>query len=149
MTQRKTLDEILNRSDYSNLTPALKKRCEEIAKSIRIKMTELDIEDEELTQDFVKNDKKCRVYIRICVRNSRGNGSYEYLAINAENGWYSLEDIRHSFYYANDYSAWIQGATCNDAIKFLNVAREFILQLDEIESIKTNEIKQVLDKCKD
>lgn len=151
MTKKRSLNEILSRNDYRNLTPALIERAQDVAVRIRRKMVELDLDDKELEVEYAKkNGVKVNVRVRIESVKSNGCGSYEFLAIRKRydycEEWLSLEDIRKGFYYAGDYNAWVEGASCIDALCFLNAAQDIVMQLGEIEDLRIEEIKTVLTK---
>ena len=128
--------EILNRNDYVRLSAKLKSRVEELAKSIREKMEELDIEND--------NNFYCGeigiddVAVRVESIKSHA-GEYEFLAIKREGecygeaSWYSLEDIDKEYYYAGDFTAKVVGASNREALAFLNVAKKLIEGLGELE----------------
>ena len=128
--------EILNRNDYVRLSAKLKSRVEELAKSIREKMEELDIEnDNNFYYGEIGVDD---VAVRVESIKSRA-GEYEFLAIKREGecygeaSWYSLEDIGKEYYYAGDFTAKVVGATNKEALTFLNVAKKLIEGLGELE----------------
>ena len=128
--------EILNRNDYVRLSAKLKSRVEELAKSIREKMKELDIEnDNNFYYGEIGIDD---VAVRVESIKSRA-GEYEFLAIKregecyGETSWYSLEDIGKEYYYAGDFTAKVVGATNKEALAFLNVAKKLIEGLGELE----------------
>ena len=128
--------EILNRNDYVRLSAKLKSRVEELAKSIREKMEELDIEnDNNFYYGEIGIDD---VAVRVESIKSRA-GEYEFLAIKREGecygeaSWYSLEDIGKEYYYAGDFTAKVVGATNKEALAFLNVAKKLIEGLGELE----------------
>ena len=129
--------EILNRNDYVRLSAKLKSRVEELAKSIREKMEELDIEND---NDFDSGEIGIdNVVVRVVSMKRRTFGEYEYLAIKregecyGEEKWYSLEDVGKEYYYAGDFTAKVVGATNKEALAFLNVAKKLIEGLGELE----------------
>lgn len=152
----KTLDEILNRNDYLRLTETLKERVEEIARRIRQKMVELDIENDD---DFWNGEIGVdNVVVRI-VRQKSSVGTYSYLAIKREvdaeydgtstYSYFSLEDINKDFYYSGDFNARVQGASNKEALAFLNVAKKLIQGLGEVEQEKVKAIENSLETNKD
>ena len=129
--------EILNRNDYVRLSAKLKSRVEELAKRIREKMEELDIENDD---DFDSGEIGIdNVVVRVVSMKRRTFGEYEYLAIKrdgecyGEASWYSLEDIGKEYYYAGDFTAKVVGASNKEALSFLNVAKKLIEGLGELE----------------
>ena len=145
---KKTLDEILNRNDYVRLTATLKTRAEEIAKSIREKMEDLDIaNDDNFDDGEIGVDG---VVVRVVSIRRQTFGEYEYLAIkregecSGESSWYSLEDIGKEYYYARDFSAKVVGASNKEALAFLNVAKKLIEGLGNIEDERVNNLQTAL-----
>ena len=142
---KKTLDEILNRNDYSRLTATLRTRVEEIAKSIREKMEDLDIaNDDNFDNGEIGVDG---VVVRVVSIKRQTFGEYEYLAIKregecyGEEKWYSLEDVGKEYYYAGDFTAKVVGATNKEALAFLNVAKKLIEGLGELEQKRVESVK--------
>lgn len=140
----KNLNEILKRDDYKRLTKQLKERVEKIACSIAVKMFALDIEHKIIKVDDVQVT---------CDRVSSNGSGYDFLAIGRDDAygtdWYSLEDVKHSYYYCGDFDARVCGCTNKEALRFLNVASKIIERLGEIESAQVEEIQKVLDSTKD
>ena len=137
--------EILNRNDYVRLSAKLKSRVEELAKRIREKMEELDIENDD---DFDSGEIGIdNVVVRVVSIKRRTFGEYEYLAIKREGecyneaAWYSLEDIGKEYYYAGDFTAKVVGATNKEALAFLNVAKKLIEGLGELEQKRVESVK--------
>lgn len=144
----KEIYEILNRNDYVRLTAKLKSRVEELAKSIRKKMEELDIENDD---DFYHGEIGIDdVVVRVVSMKRRTFGEYEYLSIKregecyGESSWYSLEDIGKEYYYAGDFSAKVVGASNKEALAFLNVAKKLIEKLGDIEDERVNTLQIAL-----
>ena len=136
--------EILNRNDYVRLSAKLKSQVEELAKSIREKMEELDIEnDNNFYYGEIGIDD---VAVRVESIKSHA-GEYEFLAIKregecyGESSWYSLEDIGKEYYYAGDFTAKVVGATNKEALAFLNVAKKLIEGLGELEQKRVESVK--------
>ena len=155
----KTIDEILNRNDYQRMTAQLKERVEEIAHKVRLKLVELDLDDEEvgLTVKDENGYKVDYVVVRCASIASNSCGSYNYLGINVSsnednrNGWsclHSLEDINKDYYYAQDYNAHVHGATNKEALRFLNAAPQLFKMLDEVEEKQVQDVKDALFKTK-
>lgn len=143
----KTIDEILERNDYSRLTENLKERVDELAKKIRRKMTILDLIHD---NDFDKGEIGTNdVVVAVKSVRSKGFGEYEYLAIKSGNDWLSLEDIGKMYYYTGDFSLPVQGASNHDALRFLNHAKELIKGLADYEDKKSQEIERQLEETKD
>lgn len=146
----KSLDAILARDDYKRLTAALKERVEEIAKRIRVKMEELDIPHDE---DFYEGEISANgVTVRIDSVHTNSCGSYEFLAIKregehyGESSWYSLEDVNRDYNYARDFSAHVCGANNKESLAFLNVAKQLIEGLGEIEQKQAAAVEQSLSE---
>ena len=144
---KNTLDGILNRNDYVRLTATLKTIAEEIAKSIREKMEDLDIANND---DFYRGEIGIdNVVVRVKNIKSRA-GEYEFLAIKregecyGESSRYSLEDIGKEYYYAGDFSAKVKGASNKEALAFLNVAKKLIEGLGNIEDERVNNLQTAL-----
>ena len=136
---KKTLDEILSRNDYVRLSASLKTRVEEIAKRIREKMEELDIEnDDDFDSGEIGIDD---VVVRVVSIKRQTLGEYDYLAIKRESSWYSLENIGKEYYYARDFSAKVVGASNKEALAFLNVAKKLIEGLGELEHKRIESVK--------
>ena len=142
----KEIYEILNRNDYVRLTSKLKSRVEKLAKSIREKMEDLDIaNDDDFDGGEIGVDG---VVVRVVSIKRQTFVEYEYLAIkregegSGESSWYSLEDIGKEYYYAGDFSAKVVGASNKEAIAFLNIAKKLIEGLGNIEgeSVKNLQI---------
>lgn len=143
----KTIDEILERNDYSRMTENLKERVDELAKKIRRKMTILDLIHD---NDFDKGEIGTNdVVVAVKSVRSKGFGEYEFLAIKSGNDWPSLEDIGKMYYYTGDFSAPVQGASNHDALRFLNHAKELIKGLADYEDKKSQEIERLLEETKD
>lgn len=137
--------EILNRNDYVRLSAKLKSRVEELAKSIREKMEELDIANDD---NFDTGEIGIEgVVVRVISIKRRTFGEYEYLAIKrdgecyGEEKWYSLEDVGKEYYYAGDFTAKVVGATNKEALAFLNVAKKLIEGLGELEQKRVESVK--------
>lgn len=124
----KTIDEILNRSDYKRMSEQLESRCNEIAKKLRIKMYQLDLSE--------IGDYEVRFF-----RNS--NGTYRFLAYEGS----SLEDVNNSYYYCGDFNCRVVGASHRVALRFLNNAKNLFEHLDKIEDEQTKEVSDALEKC--
>ena len=141
----KEIYEILNRNDYVRLTAKLKSRVEKLAKSIREKMEDMDIaNDDNFFHGEIGVDG---VVVRVVSIKRQTFGEYEYLAIKrkgecfGESSWYSLEDIGKEYYYARDFSAKIVGASNKEALAFLNVAKKLIEGLGNIEDERVNNLQ--------
>ena len=145
----KSIDEIINRDDYTRLTKALKNRTEEIAVKVRRKMNDLDL-DEMIINGF-----------KIVVKKySADYGQYHsdklsierYCPVDYDGGYYeylSLEDINESYYLAGDYKCRITGASNKEALKFLNSAKKIFSYLDDTESEQVNDVNKALEETKD
>ena len=145
----KSIDEIINRDDYTRLTKTLKDRTEEIAVKVRRKMNDLDlytIKVDGLTLTVKKYSADYGQYHsdklsieRHCIDDYKE----EY------NEYVSLEDINESYYLAGDYKCWITGASNKEALKFLNSAKKIFEYLDEIETQQVNDVTKALEETKD
>lgn len=145
----KSIDEIINRDDYTRLTKALKDRTEEIAVKVKRKMKDLDL-DEMIINGF-----------KIVVKKySADYGQYHsdklsierYCPVDYDGGYYeylSLEDINESYYLAGDYKCKIEGASNKQALKFLNSAKKIFEYLDDTESEQVNDVTNALEETKD
>lgn len=134
----KTLDEILKRNDYKRLTSQLEDRTEEIAGRICQKMLDLDAED---TIIKIKGDISCpEVSVKI-----------EY-----DDGWELMMDCR---YFLDDDAVeygdvWrsLERITAHDgarrpaALCFLNIAKQIIEKLGEIEEYKVKAVETALQE---
>lgn len=155
----KTIDEILNRNDYQRMTVQLKERVQEIAHKMRLKLVELDLEDEEVGV-ALKGTNGCDadyVAVRYASVSSNSCGSYYYLGIDVSDNedkrhgctcLHSLEDINKDYYYAQDFTAHVRGASNKEALRFLNAAPQLFELLAEIEEIQVQVVKDALDKTK-
>lgn len=155
----KTIDEILNRNDYQRMTAQLKERVEEIAHKVRIKLIELDLEDEEVGIS-IKDAHGCNVdyvVLRCASVTSNSCGSYEFLGIDVSSNednrhgctcLHSLEDINKDYYYAQDFTAHVRGASNKEALRFLNAAPQLFKLLDGIEEKQVQVVKDALEKTK-
>ena len=145
----KSIDEIINRDDYTRLTKTMKDRTEEIAVKVRRKMNDLDLDE---------------IYIEgltlIVKEYSADHGQYHFdnLSIkrhcvddyNEESDKYvSLEDINESYYAYDDYYCKVEGANNKEALKFLNSAKKIFEYLDEIETQQVNDVTKALEDTKD
>ena len=145
----KSIDEIINRDDYTRLTKTMKDRTEEIAVKVRRKMNDLDL-DEMIINGF-----------KIVVKKySADYGQYHSDKLSIErhciddykeeyNEYVSLEDINESYYLAGDYKCWITGASNKEALKFLNSAKNIFEYLDDTESEQVNDVTKALEETKD
>ena len=127
----KTIDEIVNRNDYKSLNEALNERVKEIAEIIRKKMYCLQIEELD--------------YYRICEVKSRSGFSDDYLAIEDEYAFRSLESDGE-YYFCNDFNCKVIAASYEEKLGFLNYSRNLFNLLDSIETKKCDEIKKALEK---
>ena len=145
----KTIEEIINRDDYTRLTKALKDRTEEIAVKVKRKMKDLDL-DEMIINGF-----------KIVVKKySADYGQYHsdklsierYCPVDYDGGYYeylSLEDINESYYAYDDFKCKIEGASNKQALKFLNAAKKIFEYLDNTESEQVNDVTKALEDTKD
>ena len=145
----KSIDEIINRDDYTRLTKTMKDRTEEIAVKVRRKMNDLDL-------DTIKVDG-----LTLTVKKySADYGQYHSDKLSIErhciddykeeyNEYVSLEDINESYYLAGDYKCRITGASNKEALKFLNSAKNIFEYLDEIETQQVNDVTKALEETKD
>lgn len=146
----KTIEEILGRKDYKNLTPQLKERVEDIAYRICKKLVQLDETD---TIIIIKGERKCD-NVEVAVRKVSSNLSrYVYLAMNCSTeldseyecqDWRSLEDVDDCYNLDGDFTARVRGASTNAALRFLNVAGQIIAKIGEIEERKVLAINKAL-----
>lgn len=138
----KTIDEIISRTDYINLNSALKNRCIKIARIIRSKMEDLDIDE------ISVNGRK----YNIVKRHTYSGFSTEYLAVHCyidyEEWDLSLEQTSFE-YYTGDFHCAINPATSKLFLEFLNNAKAIFEQLDEIETSSVNAINEAMAATKD
>ena len=145
----KSIDEIINRDDYTRLTKTLKDRTEEIAVKVKRKMKDLDLDEmiingfkivvKKYSADYGQYHSDKLSIERHCVYNY--NEEY--------NEYVSLEDINESYYLAGDYKCWITGASNKEALKFLNSAKTIFEYLDDTESEQVNDVTKALEETKD
>ena len=147
---RINVNEILARDDYKRMTENLKSVTEEVAEGIRKKMDELDIIN---NTEFDNGEIGFgNVVVRSDSVRSNSGFTREFLAIkrvDEKDGfvtWRSLEDIGDSYYFTGDFNAKIYGASNNEALAFLNVARQLIIGLGKVEQKQADEIQQAIDK---
>lgn len=137
-----SLDSILARNDYKHMTSVLKEKVEYVAKRIFDKMLELDVDEPITIHDITLSLEETY---------TTSVGCYDYLAIVGEDDgiWHSLFDINHTYYYGGDFGAKVVGANNKEALAFLNAAKDLIVELDNLETLKVDEIKNALEKTKD
>ncbi len=153
---KKSLDEVLSRNDYKRLTTSLKERVEDIATRIRKKMEELDIPNDE---NFYRGEVGVGdVVVSIKSIRSKYGSVYEFLALREfrvnENdegvytSWLSLEDVNRDFWFGrdSDNNTLVHGASSEQALAFLNVAKHIIEGLGKIEEEKAKAIEKALDE---
>lgn len=128
----KTVDEIINREDYIKLNEALKNRSIQIAKMIRGLMYELEISE---IGDY-----------RICNVSSNGcSEDYLSIAVDGSPEYHSLEHEK-SFRYANDFHCWIEKATGQERLQFLNCAKVLFEKIDNMKTQRCHEIENALSE---
>ena len=137
---KKTIDEILNKNDYSRLTEQMRQRVEEIAERIHYKLDNLDIAND---SDY-HNGEIC--YGDVIVRVARYSYDDDYfttLTIKSSDVWHTLERVGREVGF--DDGNYIRGrATNNECLAFLNVARKLIEGLGYIEEKKAEAIQKAL-----
>ena len=145
----KTLDDILKRNDYVRLTPSLKAAAKDVARCIREKIEDLDLANDD---DFYQGEIGIGdVAVRVESVKSH-HGEYEFLAIKREGecygdaSWFSLEDIGDQYYFKGDYTAEVCGASNKEAIAFLNVAKQLIEGLGDVEQKRIDRAQQALNE---
>ena len=126
-------------------------KVEEIAKRIRMKMNELDIET---NPDFDDGEIGVdNMVVRVVNVKANSGFAYEFLGIKRFEGeynrkaWASLEDIGKTYYFCNDFNAKVYGATNKQALWFLNLAAKLIKGFGEIEQNNVEEIKRALENA--
>lgn len=145
----KSIDEIINRDDYTRLTKALKDRTEEIAVKVRHKMNDLDLDKIDIDGLILTVKKYSADYGQY---HSDKLSIERYCPVDYDGGYYeylSLEDINESYYLAGDYKCKIEGASNKQALKFLNSAKKIFSYLDEIETQQVNDVNKALEETKD
>lgn len=129
----KTLEEIIQRDDYQRLSKKLQEKVQELAKNIRHKMYQLDLD--------------CLGDIHIeTVKSYRSGYSDDFLATS---GNHDLESIGRSYYYCNDYNLYVKGASNKEALNFLNNVQRYLTMLDEIETEQCQAINRAIEETKD
>ena len=132
----RTLEEIINRNDYTRLTHDLNGRVQELAKVVRNKMVELDLYE-------LKN-----YYYQIRTLHS-SCGDYSYLeCYEDEELEGSLED-NSSFCYCGDFNARVCAASNKSKLIFLNNVKAILQELDETETKQVEEINKAIDGTKE
>lgn len=121
----KTVDEIINRHDYVRLNESLNNKVEELAMIIRNKMVELDLID---LGDYH-------------ISNISANGYAAHLLNDMDNN--SVESSKF-YYYCGDFNCPITPATSKSKLDFLNKAKDLLQELDRIETVKCEAIKEAL-----
>lgn len=144
------LNEILARDDYKRMTENLKSITEEIARAIRKKMDELEIEN---NTDFDNGEIGVDdVVVKVITVKSNSGFNRSFLGIKRNQGsphhvyYASLEDINFTYRFCGDFNALIYGATNKEALAFLNVSAKLIKGLGEVEQHQVDEIQKVLDE---
>lgn len=144
------LNEILARDDYKRMTENLKSITEEIARAIRKKMNELEIEN---NTDFDDGEIGVDdVVVKVITVKSNSGFNRSFLGIKRNQGhphhayYASLEDINFTYRFCGDFNALIYGATNKEALAFLNVSAKLIKGLGEVEQHQVDEIQKVLDE---
>jgi len=132
----KTLEQIIKRDDYKRLSRNLANKVDDLANIVIKKMEELEVEElgdlslVKKSASYFEHKylviKKEYYYqsgvLNVCRNSDNGNG-------------------RNGFYYAGDYSKWVDFATNEEALYFLNNFKKYMELLDEIESKKVAEIE--------
>lgn len=147
---RINLNEILERDDYKRMTENLKSITEEIARAIRKKMDELEIEN---NTNFDNGEIGVDdVVVKVITVKSNSGFNRSFLGIKRNQGhphhvyYASLEDINFTYRFCGDFNALIYGATNKEALAFLNVSAKLIKGLGEVEQHQVDEIQKVLDE---
>lgn len=141
----KTLQEIIDRRDYTNINTALKKRAYELAEKIRAKFEELypvwDSRKEDYPEWAVDIDGR-RYTVRYNIY--RYNGVKEtdgttlcVLPNHLDDTWFSLEYQPHAVYATDTPSSVF--------VQFLNDAVEILKKIDEAESKLVNEAQMAIN----
>ena len=139
-----------NKDNYDELTKKLAERSAEVARIIRKKMLEFDIQNDSEFEDgkFVF-DYDLVEYIIIRVEKVEVWGKpIEYLAIlcteHDDNGktaefWKSLEHLNRTLCWGGEPYVEIDGASNKEAIVFLNCANEIYDYLSKLKEIRAKE----------
>jgi hypothetical protein len=131
----RTLEEIINRQDYTKLTYDLNRRVQQLAKVVRNKMVELDLYE-------LKN-------YPYAIRTLHSScGAYSYLDCEDEELGGSLED-NGDYYYCGDYNARVYAASNRSKLGFLNNVKAILQELDETETKQVEEINKAIDGTKE
>lgn len=145
-----------NNETYEELTKKLAERSAEVARLIRNKMIELDIQNDSEFEDGKFEFFYCLIeYITIRVEKVEVWGKpIEYLAIlckgHDDNGktaefWKSLEHLNRTLYWDCEPDVKIDGASNKEAITFLNYANEIY---DYLSKLKERRVKENARKKK-
>jgi hypothetical protein len=129
----RTLEEIINRNDYSRLTVTLNKRVQQLAKLVRNKMVDLDLAE-------LKN-------FPYAIRTLHTSSCGDYSFLGNEYGE-SLED-NSNYYYCGDFNARVYAALNRSKLGFLNNAKAILQELDETETRQVEEINKAIDGTKE
>lgn len=137
---KKTIDEILNRNDYSRLTEQMRQRVEEIAERIHYKLDNLDIAN---NSDYHNGEIHYGDVVVRVAHYSYNDDYYTTLTIKSDEAWHTLERVGREVGF--DDGNYIRGrATNNECLAFLNVARKLIEGLGYIEKKKVEAIQKAL-----
>lgn len=139
-------NQILARDDYKRVTGSLKDKVEEIAKAIRRKMDELDVDNS------YPEGGLCAKDVRVLVAHLGyvDSGRFDCLvleSVDEETGFqefHSLEDAGDVF--QDDRGFYVRGlATNKEKIAFLNAASSLIKKLGAIEQKNVEIVQNALN----
>lgn len=141
----KTLQEIINRHDYTTINSALKKRAYELAEKIRIKFEELHPVWDSRKDDYPEwavelNGRWYTVRFNVYRYNSVQETDGTTLCVfpnHLDNKWFALEYQPHAVYATDTPSSVF--------VQFLNDAAEILKQLDDSESELVNEAQKAIN----
>lgn len=124
-------NKVIKRTDYKRLSSKLVDKAEGIARAIRNKMLQLGYLYASCNDGF-------GVYVDTVYTNL---GKVHCLKIDGSG---SLEYIDKDFYAYGDYDAHVTGCTRQEALVFLNHAREILQVLSDVETEQVNAIEEAL-----
>ena len=142
----KDLNQILARNDYKRVTESLKEKVFEVARSIRRKMDELDVSDNFVSGGITVGN----VSVVVAHLGYGDSGFYDCLVLKSRDEeygypvWHCLEDVGNV--RQEDRGYMVEGqATNKEKLAFINVSRELIIKLGNIEQKKVEIVQDALD----
>ena len=108
---KKTIDEILNRNDYSRLTEQMRQRVEEIAERIHYKLDNLDIAND---SDYHNGEIGYGDVVVRVAHYSYNDNYYTTLTIKSDEAWHTLERVGREVGF--DDGNYIRGRATNNEV---------------------------------